>query len=356
MKPYFEQHDKIITDKTLIILLLDLAKQRGVHPDKLLKGSRLFQDDLAKPQLAVSQSQIAKLIINASKLINSPDIAFILGTRLFPTQMGKIGLALSNTRNIEDMLRIIKCNQSHIFPFMFIQEKYHKQQRYFLFNHAIAIEDEAYHIFMAELLMSVITSAIKWRLSYLPEFMIKFSYSQPQHIEQYQAYFGNNFSFHLTQEKAHLVPKPKRHLGVQISITNETLRKPFSESNHVIKRFHLNQLGKSNTSVGIIQYIIQTINQHFKQGGTTLENVAKSMNISAATLKRKLAAHNTSYQQLLDLYRQQQAIFLLTELGQSNEEIACALRFSDITNFRRSFKRWTGFTPNDLKLAYLNYN
>ena len=140
MKPYFEKDDKVIKDKTLILLLLDLAKQRGIHPDKLLKGSKLFKDDLAKPHLAISQSQFAKLIINTRKLINSPEIPFILGSRLFPTQLGKIGLALSNTRNIEGMLRVIKCYQSYIFPFMFMQERHHKQKRYLIFNHAITIE------------------------------------------------------------------------------------------------------------------------------------------------------------------------------------------------------------------------
>ena len=100
---------------------------------------------------------------------------------------------------------------------------------------------------------------------------------------------------------------------------------------------------------------MQIISQHFEKGEVTLENVAIALNISTATLKRKLASHNTSYQQLLDLYRKQQAIFLLTELGHSNEKVAYALKFSDITNFRRSFKRWTGLTPNALKEALLNY-
>lgn len=32
--------------------------------------------------------------------------------------------------------------------------------------------------------------------------------------------------------------------------------------------------------------------------------------------------------------------------GLSNEEVADYLSFSDPANFRRSFKRWTGSTPN----------
>ena len=46
MKPFFEQHDKVLKPQLLIILLVELAKQRGVHSDKLLKGTKLFHQDL----------------------------------------------------------------------------------------------------------------------------------------------------------------------------------------------------------------------------------------------------------------------------------------------------------------------
>jgi AraC-like DNA-binding protein len=356
MKPYFEQNDKVIKDKTLIILLVDIAKQRGVHPDKLLKGTRLFEHDLAKPQLGISQNQFTKLIMNTRKLIKNPDIPFILGSRLFPIQLGQIGLALSNTQNIEDMLRIIKCYQCHIFPFMFIHEKRHNNNRYLIFNHAITIENEAYHMFMCELLTSVITSAIKWRMNDLPSIKIKFSYSQPEYTEQYQAYLGSSFSFSAIEKQNVFSLKKSCHLGVQIAISNDELKKPFMESNQVIKRYHLNQIKNDNASLGIIQFIIQNIDKYFENGEVTLENIALTLNVSPATLKRKLASHNTSYQKLLDLYRQQQAVFLLTELNLSNQKVAKSLNFSDITNFRRSFKRWTGTTPNALKMAFNNSN
>jgi AraC-like DNA-binding protein len=352
MKSYFEQHDKVIKDKTIIILLVDIAKQRGVHPDKLLKGTRLFEHDLAKPQLGISQSQFTKLIMNTGKLIKSPDIPFILGSRLFPIQLGQIGLALSNTRNIEDMIRIIKCYQCNIFPFMFINEKHHNNNRYLIFNHAITFEGDVYHMFMCELLTSVITSAIKWRMNKLPNIKITFSYPKPQYVEQYQAYLGNSFSFSATEEQNVFALKKSCHLGVQIVISNDELQKPFMESNQVIKRYHLNQIKNNNAPLGIIQFIIQIIDKYFENGEVTLENIALTLNVSPATLKRKLALHNTSYQKLLDLYRQQQAVFLLTELNLSNEKVAKSLNFSDITNFRRSFKRWTGITPNELKIAF----
>jgi AraC-like DNA-binding protein len=80
--------------------------------------------------------------------------------------------------------------------------------------------------------------------------------------------------------------------------------------------------------------------------------LAEQLTMSQATLKRKLSQHNVTYQQVFDMVRQQQAVFLLTEQHFNNEKIAHVLNFSDITNFRRSFKRWTGLTPQALKKVF----
>jgi len=355
MKRYFETGDKVIKDKTLIILLLDFAKQRGIHPDKLLKGSKLFESDLSKPELSISHSQFTKVIVNAKKLINKPELPFLLGSRLFPTQLGFIGLALSNSRNLEDMLRIIKAYQSDVFPFMFLLEHRQQDKRFFIFNHAIAAESDDYHLFMCELLATAIITVVKWHMGNLPALKIRFSYQQPTHIEQYHAYFGECAHFLPASKQAILTSKKNNVLGLQITIASNTMKVPFHDSNQIIKRFQLEQSRRSYYCVGIIQFTLESINKLFSHGNVTQESIAESLGISLATLKRKLASHNTCYQQLLDLYRQQQAVLLLTEFGQSNDEIASALKFSDITNFRRSFKRWTGLTPNELKMGLIGH-
>jgi AraC-like DNA-binding protein len=356
MNCYFEQHDKIINNQTLVILLIDLAKQRGIHPDKLLKGTKLFYQDLTLLSFRISHQQFVKLIQNALKLIQSPDIAFLIGSRLFPAQLGQIGSALMNTKSLLDMLRIIKCYQMHVFPFMFVIQRRHKGQCYLFFNHAISTENKQYQIFMCELLSSIIVSAIKWRMTILPTLSIRFPYQKPDHVEQYQAYFSGMYRFNPNEnEKDNNAAKS--HPCLQISIGQTELIKPLPAGNQVIKRHYLHQLENRALCVGIVQYVLQLIASYFKNNqDISLEKLAEKFNISPSTFKRKLAAHNTSYQYLLDTFRQQQAIFQLTEQGDSNEKVAKALNFSDITNFRRSFKRWTGLTPNDLKEKFLRHN
>ena len=80
-----------------------------------------------------------------------------------------------------------------------------------------------------------------------------------------------------------------------------------------------------------------------------LETVAQHFAMSPATFKRKLKQHHTRFSALQDCINRQTAVFNIATLAQSNETLAGELNFSDLTNFRRAFKRWTGTTPSQLR-------
>ncbi|MAA72108.1 MAG: hypothetical protein CL679_10345 [Bermanella sp.] len=73
--------------------------------------------------------------------------------------------------------------------------------------------------------------------------------------------------------------------------------------------------------------------------------IANAFNISGRTLRRQLAEAGTSFQKLLDNQRRQYAINCLQNSQMSTEDIAEALGFSDVANFRHAFKKWVGLSP-----------
>ena len=83
----------------------------------------------------------------------------------------------------------------------------------------------------------------------------------------------------------------------------------------------------------------------------TLERTAQEFGVSPATFKRHLARHGTHFQAELDQVRAHKAIYLFQAHGYDNDAVAAYLGFHDATNFRRSFKRWTGQTPQLLRHA-----
>ena len=82
-----------------------------------------------------------------------------------------------------------------------------------------------------------------------------------------------------------------------------------------------------------------------EQGYPQIEQVAAQLCMSDRTLKRQLAAEDSSYSALLEEVRHRQAVGLLSRTDLSLERIAEQLGYSDVANFNRAFRRWTGKTP-----------
>jgi AraC-like DNA-binding protein len=77
----------------------------------------------------------------------------------------------------------------------------------------------------------------------------------------------------------------------------------------------------------------------------TLEQVARTLHVSPRTLKRRLAERGTSFSELLDELRRDRALLLLRSSDVSLDAVAERLGYSDVANFTRAFRRWTGTTP-----------
>lgn len=72
---------------------------------------------------------------------------------------------------------------------------------------------------------------------------------------------------------------------------------------------------------------------------------ARGLGMSAATLRRRLSAEETTFEAVLDALRHNMAQAYLSDGRLSVNETAYLLGFSDPSAFSRAFKRWTGQTP-----------
>jgi AraC-like DNA-binding protein len=77
----------------------------------------------------------------------------------------------------------------------------------------------------------------------------------------------------------------------------------------------------------------------------SLPVIARELRMSPRTLKRKLASHGTTYTAIRDDMRRQRALLLLDNRQLSVGEIAAKLGYSELPNFTRAFRKWTGVTP-----------
>lgn len=81
------------------------------------------------------------------------------------------------------------------------------------------------------------------------------------------------------------------------------------------------------------------------QSAPTLEQMAQRLELSPATLRRRLEAEGATWQQLKDAVRRELSMQLLADAALTVDEIADRLGFNDASTFYRAFRKWTGCAP-----------
>jgi AraC-like DNA-binding protein len=77
----------------------------------------------------------------------------------------------------------------------------------------------------------------------------------------------------------------------------------------------------------------------------TVGECADLIGISERTLQRRLATHETSFNELQDQTRFDTAKQLLCDNAMGISEISYDLGYANPANFTRAFRRWAGVTP-----------
>jgi AraC-like DNA-binding protein len=103
----------------------------------------------------------------------------------------------------------------------------------------------------------------------------------------------------------------------------------------------LDRPADASTAARVRRLLIDGMGQQ-QQSVTT---VGRELGMSARTLSRRLADENTSFRDIQDDIRHQLAVALLADDSKSIAEIAFFLGYAEPAPFHRSFKRWTGTTP-----------
>lgn len=87
----------------------------------------------------------------------------------------------------------------------------------------------------------------------------------------------------------------------------------------------------------------------FTSGRSSAEEVCSHIGASRSTMQRRLREEGLSFQEVLDDTRKDLAVRYLSKSVLSNAEVANLLAYQDQSSFFRSFRRWTGTTPQKFR-------
>jgi AraC-like DNA-binding protein len=80
-----------------------------------------------------------------------------------------------------------------------------------------------------------------------------------------------------------------------------------------------------------------------------MPRIADMLNLSPRTYRRRLDDEQLSFQKLLDQVRGEHATRYLQNTRLPISSIAYMVGFSDASNFRRAYLKWTGLSPREVR-------
>jgi AraC-like DNA-binding protein len=120
---------------------------------------------------------------------------------------------------------------------------------------------------------------------------------------------------------------------------------------HETMREIAKQLGLGEAQTSLELAIRARLRDLLRDSKSEAPHVARLLGLSERSLHRKLAAEGRSFQDILDDFRAAESQRLLIQGQRGLSEIAAEMGFSEQSAWARAFRRWTGSSPTEWRVA-----
>ncbi|GJM79495.1 AraC family transcriptional regulator [Paenibacillus timonensis] len=144
--------------------------------------------------------------------------------------------------------------------------------------------------------------------------------------------------------------------GNRLMLDRRDLDRPFVSYNQELLEILSPVLDRSldeKRSRSIAEAVCRTLKRGLGEGRLDIRFVAKELGMSDRTLQRRLADEGTTFKQLLNQARHEQARAYLANPELNIKEVAFLVGYEDQNSFYRAFRLWEGDTPSNWRSALL---
>lgn len=317
--------------------LRDELLGQGVSSAALLEGSGMEEAWFDRPDLPPSRTQRVTIMRNAWRLARRSDAALRAGCRQTISDFGLYGYGMASSETVSDCLHFGYSQIEFAGPVLNITRETRGDTAVFVSQNPLALGPIL--PFSAEFWRSSMTTLLNLVMGQrFPSTAMFFPYPEPPHADALRETFGCELHFDATFMEWHFdaaclslpCPNASRFLA--------TLCTDFCES--------VLTTGKGQTP---LQREIRLILLGKIREQPVASEIALELGLSRRSLYRRLQEENATFQGLLDDVRGSVAIQFLSSTHLPVEEIAYRVGFTDQSNFRKAFRRWTGATPSSYR-------
>ncbi len=318
------------------LLLLDIVSRWGYSAESLFAPFHFTSEQLAEPECRISTPIANELVKHALKLTGESTLGYHLGTQMRISIHGFIGYAIMTANDITDALVLANRFIQLRMPFLQLYFSTFGEKATLQLQCDIEIEPLRTEIVMG-LTFGIMTMAKALTGIDVLKGDIDFDFPKPDGFDKYIEKLSPQYNMRF--EQPHLIASfDKSYLG--LTMVN---------ADPIASQIAINQCEAELSALGERRRLamrVRDILTHSEQHYLSIENVADRLHMSDRTLKRQLAAEGTSFSTLVDEVRYRHATSLLSRTDYTLEQIADELGYSDVANFSRAFKRWSGRSPS----------
>jgi len=338
---------RVATD--YLLLLLEYASEIGVKQSQLLKDSGLAADILMNPPAFVGHESFSKVVRNF--IVHQPDLyrAVEYGKRMTLSKHGALGIAARHSRTTDDAAARVTAFMKTRAEIFDVERKRDDKERCLTVVPLIEAEDTT--VFIALAYLTSIEQILRQMLGTKGEY-IESRILLPTKGKMWQGKESVDSPVELDKELSG-TQLYFNHDAIQLIWPNiylNDLLPLFDEDLVEIADQALEGTLESISRPETLRDAVERVLQQAEKTLPTIEWVASDMNMSAATLKRKLKAEESSFREIKDSVLFNKAVKALKETQLSVELIADKLGYSDASNFAKAFKGWSGMTPSEYRL------
>ncbi len=325
-----------INPLTLRYLAL-VATERGFDTHALCRGLGFEVDDLQKPGFKISYRQGSLMIGRATEVMGDPGLGLATGSRQTPVSWGLVGFGMMSCATLHEATEFGLRYQKEAGSLAQITLEHSRSQ-------FAIIADPLYHdpdiaMFLIEEMFSSMLMVTRFLVG--GEFRpatIEVVYPRPDHAARYTELFG--CPIHFARRRNRFVVDrswTSRPLATHDALVAQSIR-------DLIEASLLTQRERDD----FVTTLERAIRERLKRL-PPLSRFAADIHMSERTLRRRLSDAGLSFQFLVESVRKSRALELLAHPDCSVAEVAADAGFSDVRNFRKAFKRWTGSAPTDAR-------
>jgi AraC-like DNA-binding protein len=323
----------------VLVHVLNHADRRGDDTRPWFSGLGLTREQLLEPRVKVSYHQARTVLRRALEAFDEPGAGLLVGREETLGSFGLLGLLMMTSETFGEAVRLGTQNHKVSGSLMDMRLEPLPQDQMAL-EMWPRFDDPELLPFLCE---EIIASSLMLARELLgPEFTLRrveLTYAAPAHAPMYASIIGLAPRFGALRNRA----------VVDAFWLNKRLPGHNALAAHQALELCQMQLAQTrDADQELVSAVKQLLRRHLQRAPHIAE-VARELNLSERSLRRRLAVAGRSFREIHDEVRIDHAVTLLRASALPVTAVAEAIGFSDAREFRRAFKRWTGVPPQAVR-------